>query len=173
MPITARLLRRFDVFEPRVSGEGDDRGPLQITALFNRPNRAGSGEAIHYRHLHVHQDQIEPATFKLLNGGFTVICKAQMVRSALQVNLNEKPVIWRVFRQQNFRRPRLRGRLWNCWGRFHCVTNDSEQFGAVYWLYCVASDARFAASGYMPRFHIGREHHDWYMGAGPNLLGCY
>ncbi|HTF71643.1 MAG TPA: hypothetical protein VK638_54145 [Edaphobacter sp.] len=55
MCITACLGRSRYILLQDISRQRNDRSPFPATGCFNGPDLAGRGEAIHYRHLDVHE----------------------------------------------------------------------------------------------------------------------
>ena len=51
----------LDLVNQRVGGQGQDRGPGQVLGLFGGADRPGRLDAVHDRHLDIHEDQVEPA----------------------------------------------------------------------------------------------------------------
>jgi hypothetical protein len=75
--------------------------------LANGPRRCVT---VHYRHLDVHQHQVEMAGTKLIDSGLAVCRYLQLVRGMFQVGGDKRANVFRVVNQQD---AATAGILWN------------------------------------------------------------
>jgi len=84
------------------------RTPRRVT-FFPFPNHPGRIDAVHHRHVQIHQDDVIRSRGKFADADFTVFRLIDLARNPLQVGTYQDAVIGRVFDQQDSRRARVRG----------------------------------------------------------------
>ena len=89
-------------------GQGDDRRGRPVVRLFPRPNRPRRGQAIHDRHLPVHQDKIVVSGCKHFTGDGSGLGDLDPVRRVLQIGHRDRAVVGGVLRQKNTQRRQRR-----------------------------------------------------------------
>src|SRR3984893_11696433 len=92
-------------------GQCDDRRGRPVVRMFPRSNCPRRGQAIHDRHLPVHQDKVIVSSYKLFTGDGPGLGDVDPVRRVLQIGHRDRAVVGRVLRQKNVQRRQRRLRI--------------------------------------------------------------
>ncbi len=108
MGVHAGLQVFRDLMLHRVGRQRHDRGALQTTFAFSSSDLPGGGNAVHHRHLDVHEDQVEPSAEPGVERLLSVVDDGQLHAQRLKDGAQHGLVGLVVFRGEN---PKWRSRV--------------------------------------------------------------